>query len=82
MKYSNGFLETLSKGCDKVSCERYVAQHFPKKDFIDFDKNHKLSDREKIIKTLDPMELNDHFSLDGQGFWKLIADKCYIYNHD
>lgn len=38
--------------------EKFVNDHFPKKDFMDFDKIMRISEREKNITTLSPIEIN------------------------
>ena len=37
----------MDYGCDKTQIEKFVSDNFPKKDFIDFEKNHKMDIREK-----------------------------------
>ena len=52
VKYSDCFMKTMEYGCDKQQVEKFVADNFPKKDFIDFDRQHLLDNRQKEIKHL------------------------------
>jgi hypothetical protein len=60
--------------------EQFINENFLKTDFIDFEKLHRIENRDKIIKNLHNKEINKQFSEDSQMVWKFIADKCYIYN--